>query len=69
MDSKEIAKLIIVYIILIPVTWLLSAMVTGGVGGYIAGQRIAKAYSDPQSSNELRAFMNSRGLSFRVTIA
>ena len=67
MDSKKIAKLIIVYIILIPFTWLLSAMVTGGVGGYIAGQKIAKAYSDPQSINELRVFMNSRGLSASMT--
>jgi hypothetical protein len=42
-------------------------MVTGGVGGYIGGQRIAKAYADPQTSNELRAFMNTHGFSESIT--
>ena len=67
MDSKELLKLIIVYMILIPVTWLLSVMVTGGVGGYISGQRIAKAYSDPQTSNELGAFMKKHGFTASMT--
>ncbi len=67
MDPKKIAKLLIVYMTLIPVTWLLSAMVTGGVGGYIAGQRIAKAYSDPHASNELSAFMKKHGFTESMT--
>ncbi len=67
MDPKKIAKLIIVYIVLIPVTWLLSIMVTGGVGGYIGGQRIAKAYADPQTSDELRAFMKKHGFADSMT--
>ncbi|HWR71885.1 MAG TPA: hypothetical protein VN604_01815 [Nitrospirota bacterium] len=67
MDPKKIAKIIIVYLLLIPITWLLSVMVTGGVGGYIAGQRIAKAYSDPQTSNELSAFMKKHGFADSMT--
>ncbi len=67
MDPKKIAKLLIVYLILIPVTWIFSVMVTGGVGGYIGGQRIAKAYSDPQSNNELGAFMKQHGFTESMT--
>jgi len=66
MDPKKIAKLLIIYMILIPITWILSVMVTGGVGGY-GGQRIAKAYSDPQPGNELGAFMKQHGLTESMT--
>lgn len=67
MDLKRFSKLFIVYMILIPATWLLSVMVTGGVGGYIGGQRIAKAYSDTQTSNELCAFMKKHGFTESMT--
>jgi len=67
MDLKRFSKLFIVYIILIPVAWLLSFMVAGGVGGYIGGQMIAKAYSDPQTSNELCEFMKKHGLTESMT--
>jgi hypothetical protein len=61
MNLKRFSKLFIVYMILIPAAWLLSIMVAGGVGGYIGGQMIAKAYSDPQTSNELCEFMKKHG--------
>jgi hypothetical protein len=67
MDNKRLFKTIIVYIILIPVTWILSAIVTGGVYGYIGGQRIAKAYSDTQLGNEVSEFMKKHGFSASMT--
>lgn len=67
MDPKKIAKLLIVYMILIPVTWIFSVMVTGGVGGLIGGQLIVKAYSEPQSNNELGAFMKQHGFTESMT--
>jgi len=67
MDPKKIAKIIIVYMILIPVTWIFSVMVMGGVGGYIGGQRIAKAYADPLTNNELGAFMKQHGFTESMT--
>ncbi len=67
MDPKKIAKLFIVYMILIPVAWFLSIMVTGGVGSYIAGQKMDQAYSDPQTSNELGLFMKKHGFAESMT--
>jgi hypothetical protein len=67
MDNKRLLKTVIVYIILIPVTWILSAVVTGGVYGYISGQRIAEAYCDTQLGNEVSAFMKKHGFSDSMT--
>jgi hypothetical protein len=53
--------------ILIPVAWLLSVMVAGGVGSYIAGQRIDQAYSNPQTRNELSSFMKKNGFAESTT--
>jgi hypothetical protein len=67
MDNKRFFKVIIIYIILIPVTWILSAAVTGGVYGFIGGKRIAKAYSDTQLGNEMSDFMKKHGFSESMT--
>jgi hypothetical protein len=65
--DKRFVKMFIVYIILIPVTWILSVVVAGGVYGYIGGQRIAKVYSERQPGDELSEFMKKHYFSQSMT--
>ncbi len=67
MDNKRLLKIVIVYLLMVPVTWLLSAMVYGGAYGYIGGKRIAKAYSETDLGNELCDFLKKRGFSDTMT--
>jgi hypothetical protein len=53
--------------ILLPVAWLLSIMVSGFVGSYIAGQKMDQAYSDPQTRNALDLFMKNHGFAESMT--
>lgn len=56
-------KTILVYLLLLPVMWLLTEMVWGGVHGLIGGLQIANSLQDPQTSKEITEFMKKHGLS------
>lgn len=63
MNDKKLSRFILVYFLLIPVMWLLTEAVWGGVHGALGGIRIGKAFQDPKKLNEVTAFMKKHGLS------
>jgi hypothetical protein len=63
MDKKKIIRFVLVYILLIPVIWFLSAAVWGGVHGVLIGTTIGKNLQDPKKLNEVKEFMKKHGLS------
>ena len=63
MDDKKISRFILVYFLLIPVMWLLTEAVWGGIHGVISGIKIGKSLQDPSKLNEVTAFMKKHGIS------
>lgn len=63
MDDKKISRFILVYFLLIPVMWLLTEAVWGGVHGALGGIKIGKSFQDPKKLNEVTAFMKKHGIS------
>jgi hypothetical protein len=63
MDRKKIISFVLVYILLIPVIWFLSAAVWGGVHGVLIGTTMGKTLQDKKKSNELNEFMQKHGVS------
>jgi len=63
MDDKKLSRFILVYFFLIPVMWLLTEAVWGGVHGALGGLKIGKALQDPKKLNEVTVFMNKHGIS------
>ncbi len=63
MDDNKLSRFILVYFLLIPVMWLLTEAVWGGLHGAFGGIKIGKALQDPKKLNEVTAFMKKHGLS------
>lgn len=55
--------MIIVYLVLLPVMWLLTEAVWGGLHGALGGIKIGKSLQDPTKLNEVTAFMKKHGIS------
>ncbi|KAF0145431.1 MAG: hypothetical protein FD156_1001 [Nitrospirae bacterium] len=63
MKDNNMKRVVIVYLILIPVMWLLTETVWGGVHGTLGGIKIGKSFQDPKKLNEVTAFMKKHGIS------
>lgn len=63
MNNSNLKRVIIVYLVLIPVMWLLTEAVWGGLHGALGGIKIGKSLQDPKKLNEVTAFMKKHGIS------
>jgi len=67
MDGKKIIRFLLVYILLIPIMWIIYSAVWGGVHGVLGGITISKSLQDPQKSNEIIEFTQKHGLSLSAS--
>lgn len=67
MQSDKLKRIFLVYMVLIPVMWLLTEAVWGGLHGALLGLKLGKALRNPQTSEEFTAFMKQHGLSEKAT--
>lgn len=67
MDDNKISRFILVYFLLIPVMWLLTEAVWGGLHGALGGIKIGKSLQDPKKLTEVTAFMKKHGISESAT--
>ena len=56
-------RIVLVYLILLPVMWFLTEGVWGGLHGIIGGLQISKSLQNPETSKEISDFMKQHGLS------
>ena len=63
MNEKALNRVVLVYLLLVPVTWLLIEAVWGGLHGALGGLKIGKALRNPHSSAEITSYMKQHGLS------
>ena len=67
MNNQTLKRVILVYMVLIPVMWLLTETVWGGLHGVLGGLKIGKALQNPQTSEEITAFMKRHGLTEKAS--
>ncbi len=67
MNDKTLKRVVLVYLLLIPVTWLLTEFVWGGLHGALIGLKLGKALQDPKRSAEITSFMTQHGLSEKAS--
>jgi len=63
MNNINLKRVIIVYLVLMPVMWLLTEAVWGGLHGALGGIKIGNSLQDPTKLNEVTAFMKKHGIS------
>jgi len=62
MNNGKLKRIILVYMVLIPVMWILTEGVWGGLHGILIGSKIGMALREPQKSTELINFMKEHGI-------
>ncbi len=64
MNNATLKRVVLVYLVLIPVMWLFTEIVGGGLHGALGGLRIGKALqTNPQTAEEIMAFLKQHGFS------
>ena len=61
--NKTLKRVILVYAVLIPVMWLLTETVWGGLHGALGGLSMVKVLLNPQTQEEIMSFAKQHGLS------
>lgn len=61
-NNTNIRRIIVVYLLLIPVMWFLIEGVWGGLHGAMAGLKIGMVLRDPQKSADIRKFLEEHGI-------
>jgi hypothetical protein len=63
MKDNNMKRIIIIYLLMIPLMWVLTEAVWGALHGARSGMKIAKSFQDPDKLNEVKAFMKRHGIS------